>query len=396
MRRRLVKRPLIWMTAAGALSAVACKGGEPAKEEGGHGTVAAQTVVVAPQGFTETLGAMGTVAARPGHIATLSAPAPGRIAKVNVAAGQAVQADQVLVELDQAPFEAAVQSANAAYTAAQQAHQRLERLASEGIVAKKEVEAAAADVARTHADVVSARRAAQLSVLRSQISGVVTRMTATLGASVDPSQPLVEVSDPTMVDVLLGVTPTEAGRVHKGAKVALTSGQSSGGEALGVGIVADLSSTVDTATRSVTVRVQAPTTRRPLRIGETVFGAIAVSSRAAAIVVPLEALVPEGDAFHVFVVDANGVAHEREVKVGGKTSTTAEITEGLKAGERIVTMGAYGVQDSSKVVPPTSEGDSAKSETPESEPKADAKGEGKGDAKAAPAKGDAAAKAKKP
>lgn len=369
MRRRFVNRPLIWLMATCALGAVACKGGEAAKEEEGHGTVSAQTIVVTPQAFTETLGAMGTVAARPGHIATLSAPAPGRIAKVNVAVGQAVHEDEVLVELDQAPFEAAVQSANAAYVAAQQAHQRLERLASEGIVAKKEVEAAAADVAKTHADVVSARRAAQLSVLRSQISGVVTRMTATLGASVDPSQPLVEVSDPTMVDVLLGVTPTEAARVHKGAKVALTSGQSSGGEALGVGTVADLSSTVDTVTRSVSVRVQAPTTRRPLRIGETIFGAISLSSHPSAIVVPLEALVPEGDAFHVFVVDANGIAHEREVKVGGKTSTTAEIVEGLKAGERIVTTGAYGVQDSSKVIPQTSEGDSAKSETPD---KADA------------------------
>jgi RND family efflux transporter MFP subunit len=303
---------------------------------------------------------------------------------VNVAPGQAVRVDQVLVELEQAPFEAAVQSANAAYAAAQQAHQRLERLSVEGIVAKKEVEQAAAEVAKTRADVTAARRAAQLSVLRSPISGVVTRMNGTLGASVDPSQPLVEISDPTMVDVLLGVTPAEAARVHTGAKVALTAGQSSGGEALGIGTVADLSSTVDTATRSVTVRVQAPTTRRPLRIGETVFGAIAVASHASAIVVPLEALVPEGDTYHVFVVDANGVAHEREVKIGGKTSTTAEVIEGLKAGERIVTMGAYGVQDSSKVVPPTSEGDSAKSETPEAEPKA------------AAAKNDAAAKAKKP
>jgi hypothetical protein len=142
---------------------------------------------------------------------------------------------------------------------------------------------------------------------------------------------------------------------------------------------------VDTATRSVAVRVQAPTTTRPLRIGETVFGAIAVATKPAAIVVPLEALVPEGDEFHVFVVDANGVAHEREVKVGGKTSSTAEIIEGLKAGERIVTLGAYGVQDSSKVVPMTPEGDTAEKAEPKGEP-----------AKAAPAKTDSTAKTKKP
>jgi membrane fusion protein (multidrug efflux system) len=128
--------------------------------------------------------------------------------------------------------------------------------------------------------------------------------------------------------------------------------------------VTDLSGTVDTATRSVTVRVQAASTRRPLRIGETVFGAIAVSSRASAIVVPLEALVPEGEDFHVFVVDAEGVAHQREVKVGGKTSTTAEIIEGLKAGERVVTLGAYGLQDGAKVIPSSAEGDTASTPAP--------------------------------
>jgi RND family efflux transporter MFP subunit len=373
--------------AAGALGALACKGKEVEKEPG-HGTVSAQTIVVTPQAFTESLGAMGTVVARPGHVATLSAPAPGRIAKVDAAIGQAVHADQVLIELEQAPFQAALQAANAAYSAAEQAHARLERLVGEGIAARKEVEAAAADMAKAHADVVAAQRAEQLSILRTPIAGVVTRMNGTIGASVDPSQPIVEVSDPSMVDILLSVTPSEAGRVRPGAKVGLTSGQTAAGELLGVGSVIDLSSTVDTATRSVAVRVQAPTTRRPLRIGETVFGAIAVTSKAAAIVVPLEALVPEGDAFHVFVVDANGVAHEREVKVGGKTSTTAEIVEGLKAGERIVTLGAYGVQDSSTVIPMTPAGDTGKSETPEKEPaKADT-------AKAAPAKADA--KSKKP
>jgi RND family efflux transporter MFP subunit len=355
------------MWVAAGVVAAACKRGETAKEEGGHAAVAAQTIVVTPQPFTEMLGAIGSVVARPGHVATLSAPAPGRIQNVNVAIGQAVQAGEVLVQLEQAPFEAALQSAEAAYAAAQQAHDRLQRLVNEGIAARKDVEQAATDVAKTHADVVAARRSMQLSILKAPISGVVTKMNGTLGAAVDPSQPLVEIADPTAVDVLLAVTPTEAGRVRKGARVTLTAGQSAGGDMLGVGAVADLSSTVDTATRSVTVRVQAPTTRRQMRIGETVFGAIAVSSRSAAIVVPLEALVPEGDAFHVFVVDPNGIAHEREVKVGGKTSTSAEIIEGLKAGERVVTFGAYAVQDSAKILPTNAAGDTAASEKPAGE-----------------------------
>ena len=117
----------------------------------------------------------------------------------------------------------------------------------------------------------------QLSMLRSPITGVVTRMTATLGASVDASQPLVEIADPSALDVLLSVTPTDAARVRPGAQVTLSAGQARGGEPLGIGTVVDVAGTVDSATRSVAdPRAGARRRGAPLRIGETVFGAIAV------------------------------------------------------------------------------------------------------------------------
>jgi hypothetical protein len=42
------------------------------------------------------------------------------------------------------------------------------------------------------------------------------------------------------------------------------------------------------------------------------------------------------------------------VTVGGRTEGVAEITHGVRAGETIVTYGAYGVEDGSKIVPVTS------------------------------------------
>ncbi len=338
-----------------AASMLGCKD-KGAEEKEPAPVVSAQTVVVTPQPFTETLGAIGTVVPRAGHVASLSAPAAGHVAQVLVTTGQTVRRGQTLVVLDQAPFEAALQSAEAAYAAAERSHERQQRLANEGIVPKKDAEAAASEMARTHADVVAAQRAASLSTLRSPLGGVVTRMSATIGASVDPAQPLVEVSDPSTLDVLLNATPTDAARVRPGVKVALSAGTSAGGEPLGIGTVADIAGTVDSLSRGVAVRVQAPTTRRPLRIGETVFGAIAVGTLPSAIVIPSEALVPEGEGFKVFVVDANAIAHEREVKVGARNANGVLITEGLVAGERIVTSGAYGVSDSAKVqssTPPT-------------------------------------------
>jgi RND family efflux transporter MFP subunit len=353
MRRRTVTAATLrhMLVCAVAVGLAACHK-EEKKEEPERPTVSATTIVVQPQAFTETLGAIGSVVSRAGHSAALSAPAAGRVENILVTSGQAVRAGQALIELDQSAFHSAVESALATLAAAERANERQQRLAQEGIIPRKDAEQAAADLAKARADATAARRTEQLSVLKSPINGVITRMSATLGASVDPAQSIVEISDPSAVDILLSVTPTEAGHVRPGAKVALTAGQSATGESLGVGSVVDIAAAVDTATRSVAVRVRAPTSTRPLRIGETVFGAIAFGTRPSAIVVPLEALVPEGEDFKVFVVDANSIAHERDVKVGARTSAAAQITEGLKAGERVVTVGAYGVQDSAKVVPP--------------------------------------------
>ena len=174
-------------------------------------------------------------------------------------------------------------------------------------------------------------------------------MTATIGASVDPSQPLIEISDPTTLDVLVNATPADAARVRPGSKANVSAASSTANQALGIGTVLDVGGTIDSTSRTVAIRVHVPTTRRPLKIGETVLASIAVRTRPNAIVVPKDALVPEGEEFKVFVVDGNGIAHEREVKIGARSEQGVEIIEGLSAGERIVTYGAYGVSDSARV-----------------------------------------------
>jgi len=350
--RSMRSRRLLTFAALPLAIAGGCKSGG---EAGGDAktpaaVVGVQTTTATKGPFTETLGAIGTVVPRAGHVAALAAPQPARITHVYVSTGQHVTAGEPLVELDQTPFRSATQAAEATLSAAEKANERQQRLAAEGIVARKDADQAAADAAKARADAANARRAEQLSIVRSPLGGVVTRMTAVLGATADVAQALVEVADPAAVDILLSVTPTDASRIHPGAMVSLSAGQNASGDPLGTGRVADVGGSVDTASRSVNVRVQAPATCRPLRISETIYAQIAVAVHPNAITVPLEALVPEGEDFKVFVIDATNTAHERKVSVGGRTDKVAEITDGLSAGERVVTYGAYGVSDSAKVV----------------------------------------------
>ena len=353
--RRMMFSPgpaFVCLLAATSL-ATACKGGAPdasASDSASATAVGVRTAIASVAPFFETLGAIGTVEPRAGHVALLSAPAPTRIAQVFVSEGQHVTAGSTLVMLEQSSLREAARSAEAALNAAQRTYERARTLSEAGILPRKDFETATADLAKARSDVVTARRVMQLSVVRSPINGVVTRMNAILGAAVDANQPLVEVADPSTVDIILGVTPAQAATVRPGSKVNLRSGQSSSGEIVGVGTVLDVAGTVDSTSRSVEIRVRSATTRRPLRIGETVFGQVDLATRPSAVTVPVDALVPDGDGFKVFVVDAVSTVHARPVTVGGRTETQVEINSGLKGGERVVTYGAYGLEDGAKIV----------------------------------------------
>jgi RND family efflux transporter MFP subunit len=331
----------------------ACRKTDAAPGDSAKAVVQAKTATATIEPFARTRSAIGTVAARPGRFAALSAPTPTRVARVHVTQGQRVGAGQPLVEFDQTMFAAAARAAEAALAAAQRNYERALRLANEGIVPRKDAETAAADLARAHNDAVTARHNLQLSVLRSPVSGVVTRLTAVLGAPADVNQVLVEVADPSAFDVNLALAPTEAGDVHTGAAVALAAGEKRGGEPIGSGVVTGVNVAVDTGSRAVQIRVAVTKPRRALRLGESVYGEITVQTKPQAVVVPVEALVPgdEPGSYKVFVVDKAGVAHARDVKVGGRTETKVEILEGLNGGETVVTQGAYGLEDGAKVAP---------------------------------------------
>lgn len=311
--------------------------------------VQVKTAVATVQPFEDKVGSIGTVLVHSGHFASLSAPAPARITTVYVSVGQKVSVGTPLIAFEQTPFIAAAQSAEAGLAAAQQAYDRARRLAEAGIVPRATVEQAAKDLAQAEAAALSARRLAQLAVVRAPISGVVTMLNASIGASADVNQPLVEVANLAFLDIVFSVSPSDAPHIAQGAAVTLSAGETATGEALGVGRIMSVGATVDSSTRSVEVRAQAPPSARALRIGETIFGQISLGIRPRAIVVPVAALVPNGDGFQVFVVNAANIALARPVTVGRRNETVAEITSGLAGGERVVTEGAYGVVDSVKV-----------------------------------------------
>jgi RND family efflux transporter MFP subunit len=317
--------------------------------------VEAETVVAVIQPFAVTIASLGTVEPRPGAFGRVAAPAATRVSRVLVGEGDHVRAGQPLIELDASVFDAQAQQAQAAFDQAERALTRQTRLQAEGIAPRKDVEAAAADLGSARAALVEARRIQALSTLRAPLAGIVAGVDVALSQPVDVNEPLVEIVDPARLEIMFHVSPQAAAGIAVGAKVELSTGAKTSASWVGGGVVRGVSAVLDSVTRSVEIRVAPIGRTRVLRSGEEVAGRITIGVHQRAIVVPVEALVPGEDGPHVFVVDAKGIAHETPVTSGERSETMVEIVSGLKGGERVVTVGAYGVSDGAHIVAPKSD-----------------------------------------
>ena len=87
-----------------------------------------------------------------------------------------------------------------------------------------------------------------------------------------------------------------------------------------------------------------------LKVGTPVHAEIAGDTVPNALEVPPAAILPAEDGgTAVMVVGADHLAHKRPVKTGIRTAEAVQITEGLSPADTVITDGAYGLDDGTKV-----------------------------------------------
>ena len=190
---------------------------------------------------------------------------------------------------------------------------------------------------------------AQLSYseVRSPINGVVTDRPLYPGEMASTSAPLLTVMDISQITAKAHVPQSDALLLHKGDSATIMM---AGLEKPVTGKVSLVSPALDPNSTTVEIWVQAANPEQQLRPGMTAQIAISAQTVKDALVVPASALInAKEDAAQVMVVDAQSQAQSRDVKVGIQSGEQAQIISGLKPGEVVVTVGAYGLPDKTKV-----------------------------------------------
>ncbi len=284
--------------------------------------------------------------------ATVRARTADEILEIPVSVGQRVSQGDLVVRQSSQGSQAAVQQAEAAHAQAQRNVERLRPLHEQGAISNQDWDNAQTALSVAAANLEAAMRAV---VLTSPIDGVVTDVVETPGSFPSSGDPLIRISDLSRVQVLLGVSPGQRGELAVGQPALISPGTAEGR-------ITRIALQANPSNRLIEVEVTFPgsvATARPpaertatdeepdsgalpLLPGTLTTIEIVVGSKDSTLQVPTTAL-QNGS---VWVVDQEGLAHRRDVRVGLRGQSSVEILEGLEAGDRVVTAGASLLSDS--------------------------------------------------
>ncbi len=190
---------------------------------------------------------------------------------------------------------------------------------------------------------------AQLSYseIRSPLDGVVTDRPLYPGEMAASGTPLMTVMDISRVTARAHVPQSDAAELKVGDKATIdVPGEDKPVE----GRVVLVSPALDANSTTVEVWVQAKNSDRSLKPGTSVRVSMVSQVVPDALVVPSASVLTGADgATTVMLIGSDEHAHQQAVKVGIRQNDQVQIVEGLKEGQRIVTEGAYGLPDNTKV-----------------------------------------------
>lgn len=176
----------------------------------------------------------------------------------------------------------------------------------------------------------------------SPVDGVVTLAQASAGERAEKGWKLFEVSDLSSVWVEARVYETEAAQLPSVTGALVTS------QALAAPVpasrVVSVGAALDSASGTIPLVFEVPNPGGNLRVGSQVTLAVAAGAARQVLALPATALIDEEGSWAVYVQDGGESFSRRLVEPGLRDGAWVEIKSGLKAGERVVTRGAYKVR----------------------------------------------------
>ncbi len=276
----------------------------------------------------------------------------GFLEKIFVDEGQYVQAGQTLFRIMPKLYQAELLKAKAEVEQVSIELKNASTLAGNNIVSKNERAMAKAKLDAANAEMKLAQIHLSFTDIKAPFSGVINRIPLKLGSLVDEGDLLTSLSDNTSIYTYFNVSEPEylsyqthaADRGSNQVSLITANGETYTQK----GEIQTIEGEFDNETGNIAFRAKFPNPDKLLRNGET--GKIQMSMPVHnALIIPQKATYEIQDQKYVFVVDKNGVAKSRNIKVAYELPDLYVVGSGISKGDQILLEGVQKVKDDQKL-----------------------------------------------
>ncbi|OIO66284.1 MAG: efflux transporter periplasmic adaptor subunit [Zetaproteobacteria bacterium CG1_02_49_23] len=325
----------------------ACSGPkEPAVNSATPQQVQAHMITVNEIELPEHYVTSGTVTSD--HSVAISSRISGYIRKLSVREGDRVEAGQVLVQVDPVDARQAFIQAKAEMVDAEADFQRYSELMKVEAVTRQQLARVELRYKQAKSKVEQARNQLSYAEVRSPVAGVVVDKRLSEGDLASPGLTIVVIEDPSSLLVETYVSEQYVRTLHEEDVVDVNIpalNQTFNGH------VRQIVQAADPVTHQFFIKVALPSDKdvHPGMYAQTGFR-IGVRN---SVMVPEAALVTQAGLHAVYVLDAQQVAHYRQIRLGAPVDGQLEVLAGLHAGDVIAwkEAGATPLQSGMKVLP---------------------------------------------
>ena len=323
---------------------------------------AVATTAVRKDTWQSTLDAVGSVAAAKG--VTVSNDAPGIVSAIHFESGTMIKQGQVLVELDSNVERAQLASVLARQELAEVNAKRTRALVAADAIPRSQQDNDDAIVRTSGSDLSQLRAQIDRKIVRAPFSGKLGIRLVNLGQYLNPGTAIAELAATETVFVDFTLPQEELRRLTLGMPVRVViEGE---GTAPADGSLAAIDPAIDATTRSIKLRASLPNRDEKLLPGMFARISVILPETRDVTILPVSALVHASYGDSVFVVEdrkddagnpvtgADGhpakVARQQFVRVSETRGDFAAVTNGVTAGQEIVTAGAFKLHNGAPVV----------------------------------------------
>jgi len=304
------------------------------------------SAVVKEEDWAPTLSAVGSISAVQGAI--VSTELGGIVSEVGFQSGSEAKKGDVLLKLDSSSEEALLHTAEADLELARANLQRERDLAGRKVVSKQELDAAESTFGQKQGTVDNMRAFITKKQVRAPFDGQLGIRQVNVGQMINSGQQVVSLQalDPVYVDFAL--PQQELSKLAPGLEALVRTDAQSGREFKGK--LTALNSMVDTVTRNVTLQATFENPDHALKPGMFVKIEIVLPEKGKTLVIPGSAVsyAPYGDS--VFLIDKKKdpktgketqTLRQAFVRIGEARGDFVSVTQGLKAGDEVVSTGVF-------------------------------------------------------